>query len=364
MNKTENQLEQFKGEFVDLNVIELEISKHKNLMNEIKSHQSNFDTLNKAGQLLVDSKTTEFEDVRSTRDQLNELGNRWKALNENARQKQEVLDDLHKEISKYHYDLVNMINWITDLDAELSVKRQVGGLPETAREQLNKFLVLYEELMGGKIKAETLISNLNDKLIKSKEELTIVFRSNLKTLKAKLDNALSKAESTKAELEKALKNAEEFDNLLRAFLEFLDDSEKYLNNLPLISKLIKNLEQQIEEHQKFQLKIDGKNADYQELDQKGTQLKYFCQKQDVVVIKNQLISVQNRWEKVKSRSLERGRQLDASLQEVLEFNKAYDDLIDWITEHEQQLDSTPISSNDDVEKTRQQLLKHKGKQIY
>ena len=358
LNKTENQLDQFKGEFVDLNVIELEISKHKNVINDIKANQQRFDTLNKAGQLLIDSKA-EFEDVRATKEQLKELTNRWSALNANAKQKQETLDSLHKEISKYHYDLINMINWITDLDAELSIKRPIGGLPETAREQLSKFMILYEELIAGKSKAEDLISDLNVKLAKSKEELTTVFRSNLKTLKAKLDNALSKAEDRKSELEKALKNAQEFDELLKVFLEFLDDSERYLNNLPVISKLIKNLEAQIEEHQKFQYKIDGKNEDYHELDQKGTQLKYFCQKQDVVVIKNQLISVQNRWEKVKSRALERARHLDQSLKEVMEFNKAYDDLMDWIKNAEQELDANPLSGTNDAEKIRQQLLKHK-----
>lgn len=47
-----------------------------------------------------------------------------------------------------------------------------------------------------------------------------------------------------------------------------------------------------------------------ELDQTGTHLKYFSQKQDVVLIKNLLLSVQGRWEKLVQRSIERGRQLD------------------------------------------------------
>ena len=47
-----------------------------------------------------------------------------------------------------------------------------------------------------------------------------------------------------------------------------------------------------------------------ELDQTGTHLKYFSQKQDVVLIKNLLLSVQSRWEKLVQRSVERGRQLD------------------------------------------------------
>lgn len=47
-----------------------------------------------------------------------------------------------------------------------------------------------------------------------------------------------------------------------------------------------------------------------ELDKTGTHLKYFSQKQDVVLIKNLLISVQGRWEKLVQRSVERGRLLD------------------------------------------------------
>lgn len=47
-----------------------------------------------------------------------------------------------------------------------------------------------------------------------------------------------------------------------------------------------------------------------ELDQTGNQLKFLSQKQDVVLIKNLLVSVQSRWEKVVQRSVERGRALD------------------------------------------------------
>lgn len=47
-----------------------------------------------------------------------------------------------------------------------------------------------------------------------------------------------------------------------------------------------------------------------ELDKTGTHLKYFSQKQDVVLIKNLLLSVQSRWDKVVQRSVERGRLLD------------------------------------------------------
>lgn len=57
-----------------------------------------------------------------------------------------------------------------------------------------------------------------------------------------------------------------------------------------------------------------------ELDKTGTHLKYFSQKQDVVLIKNLLISVQSRWEKVVQRLVERGRSLDDARKRAKQVN--------------------------------------------
>lgn len=54
------------------------------------------------------------------------------------------------------------------------------------------------------------------------------------------------------------------------------------------------------------------------LDKSGTHLKYFSQKQDVILIKNLLVSAHHRWEKVVSRSAERTRQLDHGYKEAKE----------------------------------------------
>ena len=48
----------------------------------------------------------------------------------------------------------------------------------------------------------------------------------------------------------------------------------------------------------------------------GTHLKYFSQKQDVILIRNLLASVTHRWEKVVSRCAERTRQLDHGYKEA------------------------------------------------
>lgn len=52
------------------------------------------------------------------------------------------------------------------------------------------------------------------------------------------------------------------------------------------------------------------------LEKMGTHLKYFSQKQDVVLIKNLLSSIQHRWEKIVSRSAERTRHLERGYKEA------------------------------------------------
>ena len=139
-----------------------------------------------------------------------------------------------------------------------------------------------------------------------------------------------------------------------------------------------------------------------ELDQTGNQLKFLSQKQDVVLIKNLLVSVQARWEKVVQRSVERGRALDDARKRAkqvrnvgrvrqtprygqpwraggpktrkglgtppvlsfrltpvsLQFHEAWKKLIDWLEDAENHLDSELEISND-PDKIKLQLSKHK-----
>ncbi len=97
-----------------------------------------------------------------------------------------------------------------------------------------------------------------------------------------------------------------------------------------------------------------------ELDKTGTQLKYFSQKQDVILIKNLLISVQNRWEKVQSRCQERSRQLDSGFKRAKQFKDNYDKLYNWLEDSEKTLDQDR-RVHSDPDALKDQLRRHKVK---
>ena len=115
--------------------------------------------------------------------------------------------------------------------------------------------------------------------------------NNLKTLKARYNNIINRANDKKIKLEIALKEALEFHEALQSFIDWLTNAEKTLGNLKPVSRVMETILMQIEEHKEFQAEVSSQRETMLSLDKKGTHLKYFSQKQDVILIKNLLVSV-------------------------------------------------------------------------
>merc|ERR1719464_638733 len=116
---------------------------------------------------------------------------------------------------------------------------------------------------------------------------------------------------------------------------------------------------QIEEHKEFQNEVSSQRETMLSLDKKGTHLKYFSQKQDVILIKNLLVSVQHRWEKVVSKSAERTRALDYGFKEAKEFHEAWEFLCGWLDNAAEQLSDMSNINKNDPAKIKKDIERHK-----
>lgn len=94
------------------------------------------------------------------------------------------------------------------------------------------------------------------------------------------------------------------------------------------------------------------------LEKTGTHLKYFSLKQDVVLIRNLLGSVQHRWEKINMRLTERTRHLGTGFNQAQQFKQEWEDLASWLTENEAALDAETAIHNE-PETIRSQIQKHR-----
>ncbi|XP_069751837.1 microtubule-actin cross-linking factor 1 isoform X14 [Narcine bancroftii] len=340
----------------DPKAIEIELAKHHVLKNDVLAHKSTVDTVNKAGNELLESSAG--EDASNLKHRLDTLNQSWQSLLRKTEGREQQLEAALQQAEGFHGEIEDFFQWLSRVENQLAVSKSTGGLPETAREQLHAHLDLYGEFCAN----EETYKKLYDKgrlLLSSRDDTT---GSNVEQCVALLEQKWqlmgTKMEERKTKLEEALTLATEFQNSLQDFINWLTQAEQSLNIAAPPSLVLDTVLFQIDEHKIFANEVNSHRDQIIDLDKTGNQLKFHSQKQDVVLIKNLLFSVQSRWEKVVQRSVERGRALDEARKRAKQFYEAWKKLIDWLEEAENNLD-TDLEISNDPDKIKLQLTKHK-----
>uniref|UniRef100_A0A8C3H3R0 Microtubule actin crosslinking factor 1 n=1 Tax=Corvus moneduloides TaxID=1196302 RepID=A0A8C3H3R0_CORMO len=357
LTHTEELLDAQKPINGDPKVIEVELAKHHVLKNDVLAHQATVETVNKAGNELLESSAG--DDASSLRNRLEKLNSCWELVLQKTEEREQQLQSTLQQAQGFHGEIEDFLLWLTRMESQLSASKPTGGLPETAREQLNAHMELYSQFKAKEdvysqllAKGRLMLLNRDDSGSGSKTEQSVAL------LEQKWSLVSTKMEERKAKLEEALALATDFQNSLQDFINWLTLAEQSLNVAPPPSLILAAVLAQIDEHKVFANEVNAHRDRIIELDQTGNQLKFLSQKQDVVLIKNLLVSVQSRWEKVVQRSVERGRALDDARKRAKQFHEAWKKLIDWLEDAENHLDSELEISND-PDKIKLQLSKHK-----
>ncbi|XP_056670314.1 dystonin isoform X46 [Monodelphis domestica] len=356
LTHTEDLLNEQKPVSGDPKAIEIELAKHHVLQNDVLAHQSTVEAVKKAGNDLIESSAG--EEASNLQTKLEIVNQRWQNVFEKTQQRKKLLDSALHLAQGFHGEVEDLYQWLTDTERHLLASKPVGGLPETAREQLNTHLELCDAF---EVKEETykcLMKKGQQMLTRCPESADTNVDQDINNLKEKWESVEAKLGERKAKLEDALNLALEFHNSLQDFINWLTQAEQTLNVASRPSLILETVLFQIDEHKVFANEVNSHRDQVIELDKNGTHLKYFSQKQDVVIIKNLLISVQSRWEKVVQRLVERGRALDEARKRAKQFHEAWSKLMEWLEESEKALDSELEIAND-PDKIKTQLTQHK-----
>lgn len=321
-------------------MLEVELAKLKVLANDIQAHQSSVDTLNDAGRQLIETDRGSVE-ASTTQEKLKKLNNQWKDLLHKASDRQHELEEALRDAQGFVAEVQDILGWLGDVDSVIAASKPVGGLPETASEQLERFMEIFNELEENRPKVESLQAQ-GQEYIKKQAQLKVPssnLQHILRTLKQRWDAVVARASDKKIKLEIALKEATEFHDALQTFVDWLTSAEKQLASATSVSRVLEVIQFQIEEHKILQKDVSVHREAMLLLDKKGTHLKYFSQKQDVILIKNLLVSVQHRWERVVAKAAERTRALDHGYKEAREFHEAWQSLLNWLQDAETNLDN-------------------------
>ncbi|XP_054655058.1 dystonin isoform X8 [Dunckerocampus dactyliophorus] len=356
MSHTEDLLNEQRKAGGDPKAIEIELAKHHVLQIDVLAHKSTVETVNKAGNELVQSSAGEEASCLSSK--LENLNQRWKAILEKTEHRKHQLEAALLQAQGFHGEVEDMLQWLKDTERQLLASKAVGGLPDTAREQLNAHLELCSTFEVKDELYQKLLAKGQQLLALTPEGPDSNAEQDLANLKDKWEAAQAKVAERKVKLEEALTLATDFHNSLQEFINWLTQAEQTLNMVTPASLILETILFQIDEHKMFVTEVNSHRDHIIELDKTGTHLKYFSQKQDVVLIKNLLLSVQGRWEKLVQRSVERGRVLDEARKRAKQFHENWNKLMEWLDESEKTLDSEVEIANE-PDKIKKQLSQHK-----
>uniref|UniRef100_A0A665W9A7 Microtubule actin crosslinking factor 1 n=1 Tax=Echeneis naucrates TaxID=173247 RepID=A0A665W9A7_ECHNA len=339
----------------DPKAIEIELAKHHVLRNDVLSHHATVENVNSAGAELLES--SPGDEASHLRDQLDQLNQSWESLLLKTQERQKLLEAALHQAEGFHGELEEFLQWLRRTESQLSAAKPTGGLPETAREQLQQHMLTqradqYHRLLD---QGESML------LARGGEEAgpgTTQTQQNLAMLQNKWASLNTKMDDRRGKLEEAVSLATGFQTSLQDTINWLTQAEQTLNMAQPPSLILDTVLFQIDEHKVFVNEVNTHREQVLALEKAGSQLRFASLKQDVVLIKNLLLSVQARWDKLVQRSLDRGRHLDEARKRAKQFHEAWRKLTDWLEEAEKRLDSELEISNE-PDKIKVQLTKHK-----
>uniref|UniRef100_A0A8C1M204 Microtubule actin crosslinking factor 1 n=1 Tax=Cyprinus carpio TaxID=7962 RepID=A0A8C1M204_CYPCA len=344
----------------DPKAIEIELAKHHVLRNDVLSHRATVETVNSAGSELLES--SPGDEINHLRDQLDELNHSWKNLLLKTDERQKLLEAALQQAEGFHGELEEFLQWLRRTESQLSAAKPTGGLPETAREQLQQHMELQAQLTQRSEQYHRLLDQGESNLLaRGGEDAgpgTTQTQQNLAMLQNKWASLNAKMDDRNGKLEEAVSLATGFQTSLQDTINWLTQSEQTLNMAQPPSLILDTVLFQIDEHKVFVNEVNTHREQVLALEKAGSQLRFASLKQDVVLIKNLLLSVQARWDKLVQRSLDRGRHLDEARKRAKQFHEAWRKLTDWLEEAESRLDSELEISNE-PDKIKIQLAKHK-----
>ncbi|XP_058032809.1 dystonin isoform X15 [Ahaetulla prasina] len=356
LTHTEDLLNEQRPVGGDPKAVEIELAKHHVLQNDVLAHQSTVETVKKAGNDLIQSSAV--EEASNLQNKLELLNQRWQTVLEKTEKRKQQLDSALIQAQGFHGDVEDLQQWLTETELHLLASKPVGGLPETAREQLNTHMELCAAFEAKEETYRCLMQKGLQMLARCPESMETKVEQDINNLKEKWESVKTKLNERKIKLEEALSLAVEFHNSLQDFINWLTQAEQTLTMASRPSLILDTVLFQIDEHKVFANEVNAHRDQIIQLDKTGTHLKYFSQKQDVVLIKNLLISVQSRWEKVVQRLVERGRALDDARKRAKQFHEAWIKLTEWLDDSEKTLDAELEIAND-PDKIKMQLVRHK-----
>ena len=264
----------------DMKQIEISIAKLRILLNDIELISYDIEQL----------KPSSTDDPQS----IVSINNQWEELLKQATEKYNYLENKLEQLKLKQKTIDQIYRELDQID------KQVNESNITT-----KFPLLVERLEYIEVEITKQFSNENN--------------SEIEALKKRLIDVKQRTLIKGQELIELAHSIDLFHSSLQKFTEWLTETERYLNNQKPVQRrfgLVQTLLKQIDDHKLFQIQLQTYKEHLIDLDKLATHLKFVSPKSDSIFIRNSLIAVQTRWQKILARTTERTKELQKAFHEA------------------------------------------------
>ncbi|KAI3410026.1 hypothetical protein GPALN_006390 [Globodera pallida] len=323
--------------------VEIELCKLRMIQNDIAAHQPTFEAIQATGQKMMQQ---DPQCANATQPMLDELAHRWALLGQQAEKAWVELERARSEANSRSDDLTKWTVWLNDLMTELRSNRPIGGLPDTAMAQLDEFRIVQADVEQRRPQMDECLNRLEEQLAATSAGTDAGgagaaggewLVGQHKKLRADWTLVQQKLAERDSRLRKALEEALELALGMQEVHDWLHGAEEHLAMAPTISKMVEPLGDQLAQHQAFHAEMMGKSELMKELCNKGIRIQLSCEKKDAIPMKNRLVSLKHRTDKLAQRSNERLKTLTMALDESRLFFDSRRDLLRWTDEQQRWL---------------------------
>merc|ERR1719376_314701 len=215
--------------------------------------------------------------------------------------------------------------WIESRGKDVMTSQVESGLCPSVLEQLDNMQVMENEMED---KRQELISLYGIPRVMGSVDGK---DDEIHPLAAEFNKIADAIEKNKEKLQEYLEDGRKFEVNFEAFQSWLGRAESYLNKEAERSFSVQeeHLQDRYDDMTKFENDIGDKRKDLEDLSELASKIRYFASRQDSLAVKNKMVSLRGRWQKLVPDSNEHFNNIASLLKQIQEFEDERNDLIAW-----------------------------------
>eukprot|EP00731_Ephydatia_muelleri_P031615 Em0023g122a len=293
--------------FGDEATVESLIAAHKDFQRELDSHQTSFDSANATGQHLV---AGVLDDPALTEQALQETREKWEELCHCSAKKQEMLDIAFEAAQQFEEQYKDLLLWV---DAQLAEIQSLPPPREDADElqkQISEHQAFTQDVSAKQASYDKFKEESEDLLQRSHPQAVPAIQQKLQYLERKWVGLRGHIGARGEDLASAMMDLRGLQEALDGLSEWVDEAEAKMtyNEGLLLTNVLDDIEDQLQEHEKFQEDMAGQQPNMDALN-KAAKKKKAANPQGNPELAKKTANLYKRWQKLWLRSSERHRQL-------------------------------------------------------